>query len=161
MATRQPFSQIGPYKFPVWYMGQGQYRAGLVGADVDGDGIGGRIDNDLTWQPTTSYKPNLDSTKVPWGVLPICLIRSFPGRFLGCRMVFTNTLHDVIVPGVGGDGGPDDKIGEFSIAACQGLFIPSSPRTGGTTDPIILIDWWPEVPAVVDGVTYELQSFPA
>lgn len=160
MATRKAFAQIGANLTQVWYMGGGQYRA-LVGGDSDGDGIGGRIDNDASYQPTTSYKPDLDSTKVPWAVFPIRLIRSTPGRFLGCKVSLLNTLNDVIVPAVGGDGGPDDKIGEFSICALNRMFIPSSPRTGGTTDPIILMDWWPEVPAKIDGVTYELQSFPA
>jgi hypothetical protein len=154
MATRIPYMVIGAT--PIWKMDDGPYRA-LAGMDIDGDGIGGRIDGDKYWQPTTSYKPDQDSTKVPGGVLPGIFISSVPGVVLGCRMRMTNTLTGVSLEGFCWDVGPNDKLGEATIFTAKFLGVAPSPTYGGTQDPIILYEVWPGIAAP----GYTLQSYGA
>jgi hypothetical protein len=58
---------------------------------------------------------------------------------------------------VAADVGPRNKVGEVSIELARRIGVPSSPRTGGTSAPIIRYHIFPGVAAVVDGRTFILQ----
>lgn len=98
----------------------------------------------------------LDSATVPYIVLPPMAIQGVEGIVRGCkaRVTWRGKSLDAVV----GDKGPRTKVGELSIAAAERLGMKSSPRTGGVTAAEVTYEFWPGVPAVVDGFTYELQA---
>lgn len=98
----------------------------------------------------------LDSEGVPYVVIPGKLRTHTPGIVLGCKAEVTNMRTGVCVTAVVGDVGPSNKIGEVSIALAHALGIPSDPKTGGTTQPILDFEVFPGVPAKVNGVQYRL-----
>jgi hypothetical protein len=58
---------------------------------------------------------------------------------------------------VAADIGNSFKTGEASEYAAVLLGVPSSPTTGGDPTHVYEYHLWPEVPAIVDGITYDLQ----
>jgi hypothetical protein len=54
------------------------------------------------------------------------------------------------------DFGPRSKTGEASIEAARKFGVPHSPKNGGTDDARFTYTFFPDVAAVVDGVTYRL-----
>ena len=98
----------------------------------------------------------IDSATVPFIVIENFIRRRAIGIVLGCRARVTNLRTNQFVEAVVGDIGPLYKFGEISIAAAKAIGIDSSPRTGGTSDKILKFEFWPDTPAIVNGVTYEL-----
>ena len=97
----------------------------------------------------------VDSETVPYVVVPPKNRKGVPGIVLGCKALVA--LNGKVVQAVVADIGPRHKLGEASIAAARALGIPSSPRHGGRSYRDVFYQIWPGVPAVVNGVTYELQ----
>jgi len=132
-------------------------------ARVDDDGSDNRA-GDKYWQPETSLKHDgkyLDAETVPYVVLPPDIIMAVGPKVLGCRAIVHDPRTGKTIVAVVGDVGPHlihKRLGEISMAACRGLGIPPSPINGGEDDSIIEYTIFPGVPAVVNGITYELQS---
>ena len=118
------------------------------------------------WVSTTSYEDTrygvrdcrryLDAEKIPFVVIPGILRRRLPGVVLGAQAEVTNIKTGQCVRAVVGDVGPDDKIGEFSIALLGALGLKNGARAGGTDDKIIQVEIWPGVAAKVLGEKYRL-----
>jgi hypothetical protein len=87
----------------------------------------------------------VDSETIPYIVVPPLVIKKTRGVVCGCKARVT--FRDQVVDCVVADRGPRTKIGELSIAAARALGIPSSPRTGGRSQPDVLYELWPGVAA--------------
>lgn len=129
----------------------------LGDADIDADG-GPNIDHDPYWQPETSLKFNgksINAQTVPYGVVPPAVIKGVKGVVLGCAMVAVyrgRSIHGVV-----GDTGPRKKIGELSCEYARRLGMSGNSNTGGTDKQEVTYIIYPGIPAVVDGVNYNLQ----
>ncbi len=98
----------------------------------------------------------VDSEHVPFIVVPPQIRLGVVGVVLGCSAVVTNTVSGRECRAVVADIGPRRKLGEASIACAEQVGVVSSPRYGGTSNHIIHYKIFPDVPAIVNGVTYEL-----
>lgn len=110
--------------------------------------------------PHSSPFKYVDSATVPFIVVPPMIIRGVAGVVMGCRAVLTNTRNGKTVEAVVADGGPSNHLGEISVACAKALGIPSGgthPANGGGAESGINYQLFPDVPAVVNGVTYPLQ----
>lgn len=104
--------------------------------------------------PQTDPRSWVDAGKVPYVVVPP-QVRMLPaGIVLGCKVIVK--YRDKVVQAVVADIGPRTKIGEGSIALAKALGIKDSPRNGGLEDKGVLYYIYPNVPAEVNGVTYQL-----
>jgi hypothetical protein len=73
----------------------------------------------------------VDSSKTPYLVLPPAVKRKGKAR-LGDFAVVINARNGKFAYAIFADIGPNDQLGEASIALAESLDIPSNPRTGGT-----------------------------
>jgi len=94
----------------------------------------------------TDPRAYLDSEKVPFIVVPGRLVRAVQGVVLGCKARITDLRSAKIAWAVVGDIGPDNHLGEASMAAASALGIPNDPIKGGSSGPF-LYELWPGVPA--------------
>ncbi len=127
----------------------------LSDLDEDTDGPGGSIQEDPYWMPDTSLRPNgvsVDSRKVAGVVVPTWLPRAVGPIVLGSQAYVTNLATDAKEPAVVYDLGPTRKSGEGSTLLCKRIG-----AKGGENRPVFLFEILLGVPAVVDGVAYELQ----
>lgn len=97
----------------------------------------------------------INSSEVPGIVLPPECIDMVAPMVLGCLCEVSYKGRKVI--GVVFDIGPHKKLGELSPAMAKELHINPDPNIGGEDEPIVTYRWWPGRPAVVNGVTYDLQ----
>lgn len=156
MATKAPFYLAGTT--PIWRREDNSHLA-IGGSDIDGDGIGGRVDGDKYWQPQTSYRPSINSKLVRGFVVPEKYALSFPEKVIGCKARVTLIQKGLRLDFFVHDIGPDEKFGEMTIKGAEDFAAcGSSPTNGGTIEPLFLYEWWPGVPGLVDGVPYLLQS---
>jgi len=135
-----------------------RYRAKCA---VDGDGTG-PSHGDPDFQNQTSLKFNgqfLNADQVKYTVLPPQIIKDVVPVVLGCQGFVTNTKNGFKTAVVVADVGPRRKLGENSIATCAALGVNPSPTTGGEDAHDFLYEIHPGVPALVDGVQYQLQPF--
>jgi hypothetical protein len=162
MATATSFTTVSGN--PIWKYDDGSYGCygGVGGMDIDGDGAGGRQDNDLTYQPETTLKnpdgTSLNSLLDRGIVIPEFLAEEVPGIVMGCQARVTDVLAGIVSAAVAFDLGPDTKWGEATIALANFFKVPSSPRTGGTTVPRFFYQFWPGQAALVLGKQYHLQK---
>lgn len=129
-------------------------------ADVDCDGSGGNELDDPFFQADTTLHHDgkaLNAELVPFIVVPKMVIVGVKGVVMGAQARVTNTHNNRSCLAVVGDLGPSRKIGEVSCQCARLLGLSGNPNIGGTDEHIILYEIWPGTPAVVDGVTYELQ----
>jgi Fungal chitosanase of glycosyl hydrolase group 75 len=135
----------------------------VADCDVDCDGPNANPDGDPYWQPGTTLQhegASIDSYAVAGIVLPPGVIKSVPGVVLGCKARITSTRTSKSANAVVYDIGPTRKLGEASVAAARAIGINSNPNTGGEDSyDAVLYEFWPGVPAIVDGVIYDLQPF--
>lgn len=133
---------------------------------IDDDGSGDPHD-DPDFQARTSYRNEgpdgvprwLNADIVPYFVLPPQIIRGVKGVVLGCKGQIQNLVNGLMTDAMPGDVGPHTKLGEAAIASAKRVGVPSSPTSGGVETRIIRYTFWPDVPAVIDGVTYALQPY--
>lgn len=129
--------------------------------DIDADGSGGNRDNDPYFQPETTLKykgKSLNAYEVPFMVVPGPLVKGVRPIVMGSKGRIVDLKTGKFVDCVVADAGPSKKIGEASVAAAKALGINANPNHGGVDEQRILYIFWPGVPAVVNGVTYDLQS---
>ena len=127
--------------------------------DVDVDGSP-NWERDPCGQPDTSlhYQGNpINSDAVPGIVLPPECIRFVKGTVLGCQAQakYLGRVAEAVVF----DVGPHSKLGEGSAELARRLGINDNPNNGGLDAPEVLYRYWPGIPAVVDGITYELKRW--
>lgn len=100
----------------------------------------------------------VDAASVPFIVLPAPWRSQAVGVVLGCKATVEDTKTGKILEAAGVlDFGPGEKLGEASIACAEFFGIPSSPKDGGTSEKRFIYTFFPGVPAVINGVTYQLQ----
>lgn len=135
-------------------------------ADIDADGVGddgqpNNIYNDPYYQPDTTLHNNgvpLNALSERYIVLPKGAIAGVSKIVMGCQCKVHYLRTGEIKNGVVGDRGPSTKTGELSVAYAQDLMMPHNPNTGGESDfGFVVYEWWPGLPAFVDGVHYHLQ----
>jgi len=95
---------------------------------------------------------------VPYIVLPSHWRKEAIGVVLGCKALVEDTKTGKILKAAGVlDFGPRAKLGEASIACAEFFDVPSSPKDGGTSQKRFIYTFFPGIPAVIKGVTYQLQ----
>lgn len=119
-------------------------------------------DKDGNKLPDSAPFKYVDSATVPFMVVPPMIIKGVSGIVMGCRCVVTNTKTGQSVEGVVADGGPSNHLGEISVACAKAIGVPigttHQANGGGASAPRIQYQLFPGVAAVVNGVTYPLQS---
>lgn len=98
----------------------------------------------------------VDSNEVPYLVLPGHWRAEAKGIVCGCKGRITDWRTGKVLECGVFDFGPRAKLGEASIAAARFFGVPSSPKNGGTSDKRFIYEFWPDIPATVNGVTYKL-----
>ena len=91
----------------------------------------------------TDPRRYLNSEVIPFAVIPGILARKCEGVALGCRVTITDTRTGIHVEAVCGDLGPDNHLGEASIAVAKRLGINPSPKTGGSDEPVFRFTFYP------------------
>jgi len=100
----------------------------------------------------------VDAASVPYIVLPSHWRKEAIGVVLGCKAIVEDTKTGKILKAAGVlDFGPRAKLGEASIACAEFFGVPSSPKDGGTSEKRFIYTFFPGIPAVINGVTYQLQ----
>ena len=102
------------------------------------------------------HRRYVDSETIPYIVVPPQVRVLAKGVVMGCKVIITNTLNGKSINAVVADTGPKNKIGEISICAAKLLGINSSPKNGGEDFNVIKYRLFPDVPAIINGVTYNL-----
>ncbi len=130
--------------------------------DIDSDG-GTNPDHDPDWNPDTSLhyhgKP-IDAERVAGIVIPVWIVKAVKPIVLGCQAKATNLNTMSRYLAVIHDTGPLRKNGEGTPYLARKINIDPNSVHGGEDNPIILFEFWPGVPAVVDGIKYDLQPTP-
>lgn len=127
---------------------------------IDDDGAG-PSEGDPDYQPDTTLHFKglpLNAEQIPYIVVPPCIIQRTAGIVMGCQGKVTRISTQQSVMVVVADRGPRFKAGEASIATANALDVPSSPTGGGDDSFDYLYEIWPGQPAVVNGITYDLQK---
>jgi hypothetical protein len=128
-------------------------------AAIDTDGSG-PLHGDPCAQADTSLHRNgaaLNADIDKYIVVPPFIIQAVAPVVMGCQAFVTNQLNGQSTNAVVGDIGPKKKIGELSVATAMALDIDPSPTHGGEDLHVIRYRIYPGIPAVVDGVTYQLK----
>ena len=100
----------------------------------------------------------VDAASVPYIVLPSHWRQEAIGVVLGCKATVEDTKTGKILEAAGVlDFGPRTKLGEASVACAEFFGIPSSAKDGGTSEKRFIYTFFPGIPAVINGVTYQLQ----
>jgi len=100
----------------------------------------------------------VDAASVPYIVLPSHWRRLAVGVVLGCKATVKDIKTGKVLNAAGVlDFGPRAKVGEASIACAQFFDVPASPKNGGTSEKRFIYTFFPGVPAVINGITYQLQ----
>lgn len=79
------------------------------------------LDGNGKFLPASSPFDYVDSWTVPFIVVPPMIIGGVAGIVMGCRCVVTNTANGQSVEGVVADGGPEDHLGEISVACAKAI----------------------------------------
>ena len=100
----------------------------------------------------------VDAASVPYIVLPSHWRAEAIGVVLGCKATVEDTKTGKILEAAGVlDFGPRTKLGEASVACAEFFGVPSSAKDGGTSEKRFIYTFFPGIPAVINGVTYQLQ----
>jgi len=100
----------------------------------------------------------VDAASVPYIVLPSHWRQEAIGVVLGCKATVEDTKTGKILNAAGVlDFGPRTKLGEASVACAKFFGVPSSAKDGGTSEKRFIYTFFPGIPAVINGVTYQLQ----
>ena len=129
-------------------------------AAIDGDGAGASHgDPDFQAQTSLRHKDGsyLNADTERYIALSPDIMKGVAPVVLGSQVHLKNALNDKECDAVVGDIGPHRKLGEISIACAKALGINPSPTRGGEDRHAVLYTIYPGVPAVVDGIEYDLQ----
>jgi len=106
----------------------------------------------------TDPRAYVDAATVPYLVVCPQVRDAVRPIVFGCRAVLTNTKKNIRIEAVVADGGNSDEMGEISYAAALALGNLGTPLAVNDEDPLLTMEIYPGTPAVVNGVTYHLQS---
>lgn len=98
----------------------------------------------------------LNSSIIPFCVIPPKLRNAIKPKFLGCQMEAINMQTGDLSLGMCGDIGPDGALGEGSRANARNLRLNPDPKKGGTKNRIIRFTLYPGTPAEIGGKVYPL-----
>jgi hypothetical protein len=137
----------------------------VADADIDCDGSGGNPDHDPYYQPDTTLHnagKALNAYKERFIVVPPAVCRGTKGRVLGARARVHYLRTGLICDAVVGDIGPTKKVGELSPAAAKAVGMEPNPVNGGEDNyEMVVYEIWPEQPAILDGIQYQLMKYGA
>lgn len=135
-------------------------RAGKPFVQQQGDPAPGFYVSSTAYQwaqfPKDNPRRYVDSETVSFMVVEGFIRNRAKGIVLGCMGRITNLHNGKVVDAGVFDIGPLSKLGEISIAAANALGISGNPRSGGVDAPILKYELWPDQPAHIGGVTYNL-----
>lgn len=94
----------------------------------------------------------VDAETVPYVCVPPIVLTGVGPFVLGCKVICRHTINGTQVEGMVADVGPRSKAGEISIEMARRLGIPSNPRTGGESRPVIEYLVYPGVPYLFPSV---------
>ena len=126
--------------------------------DVDGTPY---WDKDPSGQPDTRWHYNgkaINGDIIPFIVVPPQIIKIT--KEIVCCCIATAEYNGIVVPGVVGDSGPSNKIGEGSPSMLRGLGLPAPQNgNGGLDTQEILYRIWPGVAArlEINGQIYQFE----
>lgn len=120
--------------------------------------IGSKTAYRIQGVPTNNREAYLDAETVPYIAVSPLIQQRATGVVLGCLVYAKNLKTGVRAVGMVGDIGPRNKIGEVSIEMARQLGIPSSPRNGGTDEPIIEYTLFPDHRFAMNGVRFPLMK---
>jgi len=95
----------------------------------------------------TDPRRYVNADVVPYIVVPVIIAREATGVVLGCVATVEDIRTNRKVSGVVADLGPNNHIGEASVAMARQLGVNPSPRTGGCSDPFFRYTFFPDQPA--------------
>ena len=100
----------------------------------------------------------VDAASVPYIVLPSHWRQEAIGVVLGCKATVEDTKTGKVLEAAGVlDFGPRTKLGEASVACAKFFGVDPSAKDGGTSEKRFIYTFFPGIPAVINGVTYQLQ----
>jgi hypothetical protein len=88
-------------------------------------------------RPRRDPRRYVDASTIPFVVIPPRLKRA--GAALGNFATVRNKRNDKIVQAIVADIGPDDELGEGSMALARAAGIPHSPKTGGQSGDVVYV----------------------
>lgn len=142
---------------PVYWDGKVMSFTGYFRIDDDGPGS---AHNDPYHQGQTSLKHNgqsINADDVEYGVIPMSLIPLVVPKFIGCQGYCTH--NGLRVPFVTADAGPITRGGEGSVKlASRFPGVSTDANNGGVNLAVVLWEFLPGVPALVNGIQYQLQT---
>jgi hypothetical protein len=136
----------------------GHYVAFISDLDICNDGTGPDY-NDPSYQSETAYYNNgkfLNADVDKYIVSPPQIRKGVPPTVMGCMGRVTNLKTSVSHYGVVGEIGPSDKTGEAAYCLAK-ILNPSITHNTGDSKRIYLYEFWPGLPAIVDGKHYKLE----
>lgn len=140
---------------PIWELDDAVKSVTFVGRlRVDDDGTGSSH-GDPFHQTQTSLRVNgqpLNSDIDRYIVVPPQLLRGVKGIVLGCRVLVI--YAGMIIEAVAGDVGPEDRLGEGSLALISILGMNPDVNKGGDDNPTVVFIVYPGKPAP----RYRLQA---
>jgi hypothetical protein len=130
----------------------------LSDLDICNDGTG-PPHGDEYHQPQTAYYNDgkfLNADKDKYIVIPPQIREMIEPVVMGCQARLTNIETGVVHDAVCGEIGPDDKTGEAAYCLAK-IVNHKITHNSGDSRRIYLYELWPDVPANVNGKTYELE----
>lgn len=130
--------------------------------DVCNDGCGPPHGDQHYQSMTAYYSGGIEGNKYlnadvdRYIVVPPQIRAQVPGIVMGCRGRVTNLKTQVVVEGVVGDIGPDNKTGETAYVLAK-MLNPAIEYNCGDSDDTYMYELWPGVAATVGNFTYKLQ----
>lgn len=118
----------------------------ILGDDNEPKVFPGGVIASMTWYRHPGKRMDdpaayVDAETIPYIVVPPMIVQRTAGVVRGCRarVSYKGRSIDCVVA----DLGPNNRIGELSIAAARALDLPSSPKHGGTDQPAVFYELWP------------------
>lgn len=99
----------------------------------------------------------VDATKVPYGVINGRIKKLVPPKFIGCYGELKNLRNGRTFQFVCADVGPTQGTGEGSLNLVHTAGFPNASARNGIDEKIFKWTFYPGRPAVINGVTYQLQ----
>jgi len=123
--------------------------------DVCNDGVGPKRPEDPHQQAQTTYRPFLNADLDKYIVIPNKVRLAVKPTVIGCMGRITHLPTRQWSWAVTGTTGPDNKTGEASHILAK-LVFPNARPDFGDKKADYFYEFWPGIPAVVDGKQYQL-----
>lgn len=138
--------------------GNGRYIAFISNLDICNDGTGPDYDDPHHQSQTAYYNGGkyLNADVDKYIVSPPQVRAMIEPVLMGCQGRITNLSTAKWSAAVVGEIGPDDKTGEAAYCVAK-IVNPKITHNSGDMRRLYLYEFWPGIPAVVDGKTYKLE----